>query len=100
MPKLSMSVPHSLGQEEAVERLKEHFSSIKEAYGEHVSRLEEQWDDHVLTFLFTTRGVTVNGTVTIDPSDVKVVARLPLAAMIFKGRIESQIRERLSQMLV
>ena len=99
MPKLSINVPHSLGQEKATERLKEQFSNFKGAYEEHVSDLEEQWDGDVLTFGFTTFGAKIKGTVTVEPSEVKINVSLPLMAAMFKGTIEKQTRDRLAKML-
>ena len=99
MPKLSMSVPHSLGQEEASQRLKQKFSSIKETYKDQVSDLEEEWNGNVLNFRFTTYGVTIKGDVTAAPSDVKVKADLPMVAMMLKGTIERQISEQLGKLL-
>jgi len=100
MPKLTVDVPHSLGQEEAVQRLKAQFSSLKDSFQEHISSLEEDWNGNAMDFRLATQGVTVTGKVAIDPTKVTVDAQLPLIAMIFKGKIESQIRERLGQMLV
>jgi len=99
MPKLFITVPHSLGQDDATERLREQFISAKDAYGEHVSNLKAQWDANVLNFRFTTFGATVKGSVTAEPSEVKVHANLPLMAAMFKGTIEQQIRDRLTKLL-
>jgi len=99
MPSLSMSVAHGLDQEGATRRLKDRFDAIKETYREHIHGLQEAWEQNVLTFGFTTFGVAVRGKVTAEPSEVKVVAELPLTAMIFKGTIEKQIRDELSRIL-
>ena len=99
MPSLNLNVPHLLSQDQAVERLKEKFRTIKEVYKDQISSLEEQWDGSAASFSLATQGVTITGTVTIDPSDVKVHAKLPLAAMLFKSKIESKIRERLAEIL-
>lgn len=99
MPKITVDVPHSLGQEKAVERLRERFRHLKDAFQDQINSFEEDWKDNAVDFRLATRGVTVTGTVTIDPSDVRVDALLPMVAMFLKGKIESRIRERLSEML-
>ena len=99
MPKLAMSVPHSLGQEAAVERLKDQFKSIKEEYADQISDLSEEWNGNLLSFGFTTYGVKIKGTVTVDPAEVAVAANLPIVAMMFKGPIEQQLRDQLTKML-
>ena len=99
MPKLSITVPHSLGQDNATERLKERFATARGDYEEHVSNLEEHWDGNTLSFRFTTFGANVKGTVTVEPSQVNVHANLPLMAAMFKGTIETQIRDRFAKLL-
>ena len=99
MPTLSVAVSHTLGQEQAIQRLKEQFASIKGRFGEHVSDSAEEWDGNVLRYRFTALGIQVQGTVTSEDSEVKVTASLPLVAMPFKGRIEQQIRDELEKIL-
>ena len=99
MPKITIDVAHALGQEKAVERLKEQFPSIRDAFQEKLTSLEETWNAHVATFRLVTQGVTVTGTVTLDPSVARVDVQLPLVAMLLKGKIESRIRQRLGEIL-
>jgi len=99
MPSLNMRTSHALGREEAIRRLKDKFSLAQAAYQEHVSDLHEEWNDGQCAFDFKAVGMQVAGTVTVDDSEVSVEAGLPLAAMIFKGAIESKIREELDKLL-
>lgn len=99
MPKLSVSVPHTLSQEEATRRLQGHFQEAFQKFQDHVQDYEEQWEGNRLQFRFTTFGFGIQGNVNSDPSEVRVNADLPLAAMMFKGMIEQQIREELSRAL-
>ena len=99
MPKLNITHPHSLGQEQAVQRLKGQFSAIKESYKDEISTLEERWNETAMNFRLITRGATVTGDVNVEPAEVNVDVHLPLVAMIFKSKIESRIRERLAEIL-
>jgi hypothetical protein len=99
MPSISVAVAHTLGQEEASSRLKHGFGSIRQTYEQHVSDLEEAWDGHVLTYSFKTFGFTIKGTVAVEPSEVKLHSSLPLAAVMFKGTIEQQIRDQMTKLL-
>lgn len=99
MPTLNVNVPHSLGKEQAVSRLKERLNKAKHKFGQEVSDLEEQWDGNVLSFGFTTLGVKIRGTVTSAESEVAVAAKLPYAAMLFRRAIERQIRNELESIL-
>lgn len=99
MPTLTVGVSHTLSQDEATERLKEGFTSAKDQYGKQVSNLEGEWDGHAMSFRFTTFGMKIAGTVTSESSQVRVDTKLPLAAMIFRGAIERQIRDELGKLL-
>src|SRR5690606_28720635 len=43
MPKMKMTIPHTLGQDEARQRVQGMISNMKEQYGDKVSDLEEEW---------------------------------------------------------
>jgi hypothetical protein len=99
MPKLAVSVPHTLSQEEATRRIQERVNLARETFQERVQDLEEHWDGNRLAFRFTTFGFPIQGEVASEPAEVQVNADLPLAAMMFKGMIEQQVREELSRVL-
>ena len=99
MPRVTMEAPHELGQEEAARRLKKRFNVARGLYGSQVSDLTEQWDDHTLTFGFKTMGMKVAGTVEVQDAQVRLNANLPLAAAMFKGMIETRIRQELGDLL-
>lgn len=99
MPSLKLETPHALGKEEALRRLKEKFSVVRGSFQDHVSDVTEAWDGDQFRFGFKALGMQVGGTVTVGDSDVKVAADLPLAAWIFKGAVEKQIRDELGELL-
>lgn len=99
MPKLSVTVPHTLGQDAATERLHGILEKMKERYQDKISDLHEDWQANVLHFSFKTFGFAVKGTMQVEPSDVKVDGDLPFAAMMFKGKIEQELKSTLSRWL-
>jgi hypothetical protein len=99
MPSLKLTFPHQLGQPEAAERLKILLSRVKEKYQDQVTNLQESWNDNTLTFSFSTYGFKVNGDVVVQPTEVQLDGQIPMAAMIFKGKIEGAIREQLAKVL-
>ncbi|MCE5302809.1 MAG: polyhydroxyalkanoic acid system family protein [Planctomycetaceae bacterium] len=99
MPKLSLDIPHSLGQEEALRRLKVKFAAALSQYGDRVSDYREQWEDHTFSFGFKTLGMSVSGTVAVEPEYIRLAASLPLAAMLVKGAIEEQLRREMDRLL-
>ncbi len=99
MPKMSLAVPHALGQEAAIERLKAFPEKLKQKYQGQVSDMQESWAENVLKFGFTMFGFGFKGAVTAEPSDVKLDCDLPFAAMMFKGKIEQEFKDNLSKLL-
>jgi putative polyhydroxyalkanoate system protein len=99
MPKLTISVPHALGQEAATERLQGILEKMKERYQSQISDLEESWQGNVLSFGFKTFGFAIKGTMDVQPTEVKVDCDLPFAAMMFKGKIEQELKTTLGRWL-
>jgi hypothetical protein len=99
MPSLKLNFTHQLGQEEAVVRLKTLLTKVKDKYQDQVSNLRESWTDNTLNFGFKTYGFDINGNILVGPNDVQLDGQIPFAAMIFKGKIESALRDQLAKTL-
>jgi hypothetical protein len=99
MPKLTVTVPHQLGVPEAQQRLQGFVNKLKNAYPDRVSNLQEEWVQNLLNFAFSIMGMSVKGTMAVNDQDVTVNGDLPFAAMMFKGRIEQEIRDNLTRVL-
>ena len=99
MPKLSIAVPHQLDAEEVKNRLLGLMSKIKERHSDKFSNLTEEWGEKSGTFSFSTFGFSVKGTITAEPDKVALDADLPFAAMMFKGKIEQEVRDTLTRVL-
>jgi hypothetical protein len=99
MPSLKLTFPHQLGQPEAVARLKNLLTRVKEKYQEQVSDLQEAWNGNMLNFSFSTYGFKVSGDVIVQPTEVQLDGQIPVAAMMFKGKIENAIRDQLAKEL-
>jgi hypothetical protein len=52
-----------------------------------------------MNFALKVYGVNVKGDIASEPSEVRVNVNLPLMAMVFKGKIEEQIKEQLGKVL-
>ena len=97
MPKISVTVPHTVGREEASERLKGFLSWLKERHKDQVGDLREEWGENSLKFSFKSYGFKFQGSGVVEDADVKLDVDLPFAAMMFKGKIESEMREMLTK---
>jgi hypothetical protein len=99
MPKLTLSVPHKLGQEEALRRIKGQSDVVRSAYQAQVSDAHDEWEGNTLNFRFDVMGFHVQGSMTVEPAEVNVTTELPMMAMMFKGPIERRAREELEKLL-
>jgi hypothetical protein len=99
MPSLKLAFPHQLGQPEAVARLKNLLTRVKDKYQDQVSDLKESWNENTLTFSFSTYGFKVGGDIVVEPSEVRLDGQIPFAAMMFKGKIENALRDQLEREL-
>ena len=99
MPKMSIVVPHRLSPDEALGRIKGLLADLKTQHQGQFSDLKEQWSDHRGEFSAKAMGFNVSGWVEVRPTEVTLEGDLPFAAMPFKGRIESLVRERAETLL-
>ena len=99
MPKVKVAVPHGLDQKDALERIKTYGERVHKKFAESVKNLEETWEENKCTFAFRTYGMDFSGSMTVLDSEVQVDGNLPFAAMMFKGRIENEVRGELDKLL-
>jgi hypothetical protein len=99
MPSMSLSMPHSLGQDEALRRLKAAIEKAKSRNEGKVNNLKEDWNGNRLDYSFSTFGFNIKGDVAVEPNEVKLNGSLPFAAMMFKGKIEQTVRDELGKIL-
>ena len=94
-----MSVPHGLPQEEALRRVKQMAVDMFQQYGEHLHNVKEDWRDNSYAFSFGVLGMAINGSVVVEPSEIKLAAHVPLLALPFRGAVEKKAREELTELL-
>jgi len=99
MPAFSIEVPHSLGEQVAVEKLKGFLDGVHEKFKDQISSIEGEWTGNVLNFSFTTYGFSIGGTMTVEESVVRLEGQLPFAAVAFRGKIEESIRKEMQNAL-
>ena len=99
MPKLSMTIPHRLKQDEALRRIKTLLNEVKGQFADKISDLREEWNGNTGKFSFSAMGFSVSGTLTVKSSEVELSGNLPFAASFFKSKIEETIRERAETLL-
>jgi hypothetical protein len=99
MPKFGVQVPHQLTQQEARERLGKFASALGEKFREQISELEQSWEGDTLRFRFKTFGIPLSGGITVGEKQLDLAGDLPFSALVFKGKIESAIRDELQKLV-
>jgi hypothetical protein len=100
MPKLNITVQHQLDKNEATKRLKIKHAEIKEKHIYTVTNLNETWTStDSMDFSFKIYGFSLNGSIASLDNAVQIKLDLPVAAMLFQGTIESEIKKELNQLL-
>lgn len=99
MPRVTVETSHALSEEEAVQRLKDKLSALKETYQGQFSDLCEEWNGNTFSYSFRAAGMKFAGTVTVQDSLVKLAAVLPLATIMFRGVIKAQVDKQLGELL-
>ena len=100
MAMISKTFKHTLGQKEAVRRIRERISSERVNKANIANVTKEIWNDNNnLEFSMTVFNYRVDGSLSIEEELVTLNLRLPMGAMVFKGMIENQISQQMSIML-
>lgn len=99
MPTIKLSVPHRLGTEEAKKRISNLIVDARRQFGNSASEVQESWTGDTNHFSFRAMGFSVSGNLTVMPNGVDGELKLPLAALPFKSRIESELTTRARELL-
>jgi hypothetical protein len=99
MPKIQLTIPHTLAKEEAKRRIDNLMADTRNGAATMVTDLEQSWNGDVQSFRFRAWGFAVSGSVTVNPADLLIEAQVPLAALPFKGRMEKEIRAHAEKLL-
>ena len=88
-----VTIPHSLGREEAIRRLKSGLGSAS-ANLPVLKIDEETWTDNRLAFRFTTLGQTAEGTADVEDDSVRIEVLLPWFLQKVAEVVQSTIKSR------
>lgn len=99
MPDMKVTVPHSLPKEEAKARIQKLVGELQKQYAGMVKNIQEKWTGDTGEFSFEMMGFTVGGAVFVEPSQVRLEGKLPMAAMMFKSKVEDSIRTKAAELL-
>ncbi len=96
---LVVSIPHQLGREEAVRRLKAGLGRVETQFGALLAVQEETWQAERLAFRVTALGQPVSGTIDVGEDRVVLELQLPWLLAKLAGAVQPLIRREGSLML-
>ena len=96
---LVVSIPHALGKEEAVRRLKSGFGSVPGSFSQVLAVQDEVWTDDHLQFRVSALGQVASGTIDVAHDHVRLELALPWLLAQLVEKIRPQIQERVTLML-
>lgn len=91
---LVVSVPHQLGRDEAVRRLKDGFRWARERYGAIVSIQQEDWTGTHLAFRVATLGQGASGVLDVSDTDVTLSVELPWLLARFAEKAQTMLQRQ------
>jgi hypothetical protein len=96
---ITVSIPHRLGQEEAVRRLKSGIGSVRGNYSHIFAIREETWTGNHLQFCVGALGQIASGSIDVMEDRVNLVVVLPWLLAKLATAIQPLIRKEGTLML-
>jgi hypothetical protein len=91
-PPLTVTIPHRLGKQEAVNRLRSGLSSARSHFGQVLAVEEEIWNGDTVEFRVRALGQTANGKIETFEDHVRLEVTLPWLLAKFAEAIAPVIR--------
>ena len=96
---LIVSIPHKLGKDEAIRRMKAGLESAKTQYANLIQINEEIWSGNRLAFNITAMKQQASGTLDVADDHVRVEVVLPWLLAGLAHGAQAMIQARASHML-
>jgi hypothetical protein len=94
-----VSIPHHLGKDEAVRRLKSGLGSVRTNYAQLVAIQEETWSGDRLQFRITALGQGASGSIDVADDHVRLEVVLPWLLAKLAEKIQPFVRKEGTLML-
>ena len=93
-PPLTVTIPHRLGKQEAINRLRAGLSSARSHFGQLLAVEEEVWEGDTVEFCVRALGQTANGKIETFDDHVRLEVSLPWLLAAFAEMIAPVIRKQ------
>ncbi len=90
---LLVSIPHRLGREEAVRRLKTGIAAARSRYSALLTIGDETWDGNRLTFQVSAVGQHASGCIDVGEDEVRLEVTLPWLLARLAEKVTPAIRK-------
>lgn len=96
---LTASVPHRLGKDEALRRLKTGLERAHGQFGALLTIEQDEWAGDTLNFRMHALGQTASGTITVLEESVQIAVTLPMLLAWAAQRILPALRKQTTLLL-
>jgi len=91
---LVVSIPHNLGKDEAIRRMKNGLAHMQEQYGNYVTVNDQTWTGDQLNFNVTAMAQNVNGLINVAEDHVQLEVTLPWLLARLANGAQAMIRDK------
>ncbi|RLD50331.1 MAG: hypothetical protein DRI94_08885 [Bacteroidetes bacterium] len=96
---MRIELTHDLEKEKGTACAEKIFKQLSDEYKDEFSDLEQETNGNIINFSFKIRGMHVKGNITVNNKNVVIDSKLPFAARMFQGMIETKIKENAEKMI-
>ncbi len=96
---MKIELEHNLDQEKGLICAEKIFKNLSEQYKDEFSDLEQNIEGNTINFAFKIRGMHIKGDIKVEKNSVIIHSKLPFAAKMFQGLIESKIKENADKLM-
>jgi len=99
MALFTVCVPHKIGLQAALARVKRFLDDIGPNHAHQMSDIRHEWQDNRLEFAFVTLGMQVEGTLVVENDAVQISGPLQMPVLLFRSQLEETIKRELEIVL-
>ena len=96
---LVVSIPHNLGRQEALRRIRSGIDQAKTGFAAHLSAIEETWSGDHLDFKVTILRQALSGAIEVGEQQVMLTVELPWALAVLGEKAKALITRQGTLML-
>ena len=96
---VTVDIPHNLGKEEAIRRLKNGFGQVRSSFGDKFAVLQDDWTGDHLDFQASLLGQTTNGKVDVADDHVHLEVELPWMLAMLADKAKALVKKQGQLML-